>query len=79
MANGIDKIGRRPQEAAFKCYSQEFKEQLYNRANIGKIENADSHANIMGVCSSVYLLKMPLVYRRHVGRYTGLGVESGMS
>jgi hypothetical protein len=78
MADNIDEIAKSLQESVLECYSQRLKHELLDSKNIGKIENTDSHASITGVCSVLYLPEMPLAYRRHVRRYTGLDVEFGI-
>ncbi len=50
MVDDIDKIAQTLQDVIFKGYSQKFKEELSNPKNIGKIEDADSHVSIKGVC-----------------------------
>ena len=46
----IDEIARRLQDAIFAGYSQKLKEELFNAAHIGTIENPDSRVRITGVC-----------------------------
>ena len=50
MAENIDEIARRLQDAIFAGYSQKLKEELFNAANIGTIENPDSRVRITGIC-----------------------------
>jgi len=50
MADDIDKIARTLQEAILEGYSEKFKQEFSNPKNIGKIEDADSHVSITGVC-----------------------------
>ncbi len=78
MADDVDKIAKNLQGTTLEGCSQKLKDEFFDPKNIGKIEKPDSHASITGVCGLLYLPKMPLAYRRHVKRYTGLGVESGI-
>jgi nitrogen fixation NifU-like protein len=50
VAENIDEIARRLQDAIFAGYSQKLKEELFNAANIGTIENPDSRVRITGIC-----------------------------
>ena len=50
MADDIDEIVKRLQDAIFTGYSQRLKDELFNAENIGTIESPDSHARITGVC-----------------------------
>ena len=50
MVDDIDKIARTLQEAVLEGYSEKFKQEFSNPKNIGKIEDADSHVSITGVC-----------------------------
>jgi nitrogen fixation NifU-like protein len=50
VADNIDEIARKLQDAIFEGYSQRLREDLFNAENIGAIENPDAHARITGVC-----------------------------
>jgi len=50
MADNIDEIVKRLQEAMLAGYSQKFKDELFDPKNIGTIKNPDSHVRITGVC-----------------------------
>jgi nitrogen fixation NifU-like protein len=50
VADDIDEIVKRLQDAIFTGYSQRLKDELFNAENIGTIESPDSHARITGVC-----------------------------
>lgn len=50
MADNIDEITKRLQEAVLAGYSQKLKDELFNARNAGKIENPDSRVCITGVC-----------------------------
>jgi nitrogen fixation NifU-like protein len=61
MADDIDKLVESLQEAILSGYSQKFKDELFNPANIGKIENPDSHVRVTGVCGDT--IEMSLTVR----------------
>ena len=50
MADNIDDIAEKLQDAIFAGYSPRLKEELFNAAHIGRIENPDSYIRITGVC-----------------------------
>lgn len=50
MADSIDDIAQKLQDAIFAGYSTRLKEELFNAQNIGRIENPDSQVRITGVC-----------------------------
>ena len=50
MADDIDEIAKKLQDAIFAGYSHRLKDELFNTENIGTIENPASHARITGVC-----------------------------
>jgi nitrogen fixation NifU-like protein len=50
MADGIDGIVKKLQEAVLAGYSQRFKDEFFNPTNFGTIENPDGHVRITGVC-----------------------------
>lgn len=50
MADNIDEIAKRLQDAIFAGYSQKLKEELFNATHIGSIDNPDSRIRITGVC-----------------------------
>ena len=50
MADSIDDIAQKLQDAIFSGYSPRLKEELFNAQNIGRIENPDSQVRITGVC-----------------------------
>jgi nitrogen fixation NifU-like protein len=50
MADDIDGIVKKLQEAVLAGYSQRFKNEFFNPRNFGTIENPDSHVRITGVC-----------------------------
>jgi nitrogen fixation NifU-like protein len=50
VAENIDEIAKRLQDALFEGYSQKLKDELFNAANIGMIDNPDSRVRITGVC-----------------------------
>ena len=50
MADNIDDMVKRLQEAVLAGCSQKLKDELFNARNIGRIENPDSHVRITGVC-----------------------------
>jgi nitrogen fixation NifU-like protein len=50
VADDIDEIAKKLQDAIFAGYSPKLKEELFNAGNIGMIENPDSRVRITGVC-----------------------------
>ena len=78
MADNVDEISESLQKTVSVGYSQKLKDEILDHKNIVKIKKPDSRANMTGVCGSLYLPKMPLAYRKHIKRYTGLVVESGI-
>ena len=50
MADDIDGIVKKLQEAVLAGYSQRFKDEFFNPRNFGTIESPDSHVRIMGIC-----------------------------
>lgn len=48
--DNIDEIAERLQNALFADYSKRLKEELFNTANAGAMENPDSHVRITGIC-----------------------------
>ncbi|MBN2593790.1 MAG: iron-sulfur cluster assembly scaffold protein [Sedimentisphaerales bacterium] len=48
--DNIDEIAEKLQNALFAGYSKRLKEELFNTANAGAMENPDSHVRITGVC-----------------------------
>jgi nitrogen fixation NifU-like protein len=61
MADDIDKLVERLQEAILAGYSQKFKDELFNPRNIGKIDNPDSYVRITGICGDT--IEMSLIVR----------------
>jgi nitrogen fixation NifU-like protein len=61
MAGNIDDIVKNIQEAVLAGYSQQFKDELFNPRNFGKIENPNSHVRITGVCGDT--IEMSLTVR----------------
>jgi nitrogen fixation NifU-like protein len=59
MTEKLDKFVRELQEAMLEGYSERLKNEFLNPKNIGKIENADSHVSVTGVCGDtveIYLV-----------------------
>ena len=50
MADDIDGIVKKLQEAVLAGYSQRFKDEFFNPRNFGTIENPESRVRITGVC-----------------------------
>jgi nitrogen fixation NifU-like protein len=50
MGKTFDKLARDIQESLLKGYSERLKREFLNPENIGKIEDADCHVSIKGVC-----------------------------
>ena len=50
MEEKLDKIARDIQESILEGYSERFKNEFLKPQNIGKIEDADCHVSVAGVC-----------------------------
>jgi nitrogen fixation NifU-like protein len=50
VAENIDEIAKRLQDALFEGYSQKLKDELFNANHIGMIDNPDNRVRITGVC-----------------------------
>ncbi len=61
MTEKLDKFVQELQEAMLEGYSERLKNEFLNPENIGKIENADSHVSVTGICGDT--VEMYLVVR----------------
>lgn len=60
MADNIDDIAKKLQDAIFSGYSPRLKEELFNAANIGRIESPDSYVRITGVCGDTIEMSLSM-------------------
>jgi len=50
MEEKLDKIARDIQESILEGYSERFKKESLNPQNTGRIEDADCHVSVTGIC-----------------------------
>ena len=60
MAENIDEIAKKLQDAIFTGYSQRLKDELFNARNIGRIEKSDSRVRITGVCGDTIEMSLSI-------------------
>ena len=60
MADNIDDIAEKLQEAVLAGYSHKLKDELFNARNIGTIENPDSHVRITGICGDTIEMSLSI-------------------
>ena len=59
-AQKLDKIARDIQESILEGYSERFKNEFLSPQNIGKMEDADCHVSITGVCGDTIEMSLSI-------------------
>jgi nitrogen fixation NifU-like protein len=59
-AQELDQIARDLQESILEGYSERFKNEFLKPQNIGKIEDADCHVSITGVCGDTIEMSLSI-------------------